>query len=153
MKKSEELTQQNLEVRKAIGERLKTFLENTNMNQSKLSKIMDVYPSTITQVIQGKIGLNSEKLMTLVYQGCDLNWLLTGKRLIMDNSQKNIASDNSVIYGKVKAKEVRFEKDKYVIEYLESKIEALKNQNSELKKQIEELKLRDSNSKNSPGTV
>lgn len=63
------------------GIRLERLLEQLNLNQSELARLIKVSPSLINQIINGQKALSHKVLSQLTnsYNQVNANWLLTGQ--------------------------------------------------------------------------
>jgi transcriptional regulator with XRE-family HTH domain len=105
-----------------IGNRIKEFAEEKHGGLSNLSKIIKVSLQGLSQYVSGRNAPGKKLLIKLLETGCDINWLLTGKKM-----QYTKEGFNSFVYENVKLYAGLDE------------LEKLKRENEQLKLKIERL--------------
>jgi len=119
----------------SIGRRIKIFAMEKFGGVSKLAERLNIRQSQLSQYIMG-VNPNLKVLGNLANLGCDMNWLLTGKK--EKQMLKKISASAEINFIK---KEVDYLKDensslKKIVELLENKIETLEGKQPKFKEVI-----------------
>lgn len=109
-----------------IGTRLKEFCEKKFKNYAEASnKLGFKNPNQIYDYFNGRSILSGEKLSILSAEGCDIDWLLTGRGGMFNTA---IVAEPVAVYGNE------------ILKSLEDEITKLKAENYDLRKEIDILR-------------
>jgi hypothetical protein len=119
-----------MSIKVEIGLRLKDFAKKKFGSVAELERLLRKPPAFFQSYIGGRSFLGGEILMQLAERGCDINFLLTGKRGIsVDEETKKKISDMEQRLEKIESKMFRLleenEKLKDVIDEKDKEIERL----------------------------
>ena len=69
----------NIKTEEMAG-RLSTWIEISGLNKASIARTLGVHPSYLSQWVRGDREISAPYLRGLCVLGCDINWLLTGKK-------------------------------------------------------------------------
>lgn len=60
--------------------RLTCWIGDSGMNKAAIARALGVHPSYLSQWVKGEREISAPYLRGLAMLGCDINWLLTGRK-------------------------------------------------------------------------
>ena len=65
---------------KDTSQRFADWIERSGKSKAEIARSLVVHPSFISEWLKGDREISTKHLRSLCILGCDINWLLTGKK-------------------------------------------------------------------------